>query len=277
MTQDQFDKKYHRDYYLRNVSKHATESAPEIAAGIMEIFHPQSVVDIGCGAGDLLAFLRDHYKLKVSGFERAKAAIALAREKNIEVRQFDIEEKVFAPSPGYDVAICMEVAEHVSYGAADFLVWQLSRLAEQIIFTAAPPGQGGNGHVNEQPRQYWIEKFEKQGRIYDSYATHYLIRKWKNSGTVTSWYWKNLMIFRKQKSEYFRTATQKRTICEVLREIWDIHPDEKTRTLLQEAEDMAKRMALKLLQYNKEVFRDWWEENPDYEADLNRRLEERLR
>ena len=277
MNQDQFDKKYHRDYYLRNVSKHAVESAPEIAAGIMEIFSPQSVVDIGCGAGDLIAYMRDHYKITVSGFERSKEAITLAKEKNIQIKHFNIEDKIFNPSKGFDVAICMEVAEHVAADAADFLVWQLSRLAEQIIFTAAPTGQGGNNHVNEQPRQYWIEKFESQGRVYDSYITHYLIRKWKNSGTVTSWYWKNLMIFRKQKSEYFRTATKQRTICEVMREIGDIHKDEPTRTLLREAEDMAKRMAKKLLQYNKEVFRDWWGENPDYEADLNRRMEERLR
>lgn len=276
MNQAQFDRKYHRDYYINNVSKRASESAPEMAAGIMEIFHPQSVVDVGCGAGDLIDHLRRRHGTKVLGLERATAAIEMARDKGLVIQQFNLEKDPYPLSGSFDLAICIEVAEHVDSEAADRVVLYLSQFAEQILFTAAFPGQGGNGHVNEQLPHYWIEKFEAQGRIYDSFTTHYLMRRWKNSGAVTSWYWRNLMVFRKQKSEYFRTATRQRTICEVLREVWDIHSDELTRALLREAEDMAKRMARKLLQYNKEVFRDWWEENPDYEADLRRRMKERL-
>jgi hypothetical protein len=74
-------------------------------------------------------------------------------------------------------------------------------------------------------------------------------------------------------------VSKKRTICEVLREINDLHQtgsedDEKVRELLREAQDMGKRMSRKLLHYNKEVFKDWWEENQDYEADLRRRMDE---
>ena len=29
-----------------------------------------------------------------------------------------------------------------------------------MVFTVAQPGQGGKGHINEQPLNYWIEKFE---------------------------------------------------------------------------------------------------------------------
>lgn len=74
------------------------------------------------------------------------------------------------------------------------------------------------------------------------------------------------------------TAHRQRTICEVLREINDLHQgpevqDLRTRVLLKEAHDMAKRMARKLYEYNKEAFAGWWAENPDYEADLRRRTE----
>lgn len=68
-----------------------------------------------------------------------------------------------------------------------------------------------------------------------------------------------------------------RTLCEVLREINDLHQeqkpkDRKTRKLLCEAEDMAKRMAFKLKEYNKHYDAGWWKDNPDYEKDLDRRL-----
>ncbi len=72
-----------------------------------------------------------------------------------------------------------------------------------------------------------------------------------------------------------RGACEKRTICEVLREINDklqgtqLHPSVLPK--LVEAESMAKRMSKKLEEYNKNIFADWWAKNPDYEADLKRR------
>lgn len=78
-------------------------------------------------------------------------------------------------------------------------------------------------------------------------------------------------------------ACRMRTICEVLREIADLHQpvsicsspemlNMRTRALLREAQTMAKKMARKLLEYNKKEFEDWWAANPDYEADLRRRM-----
>jgi len=63
----------------------------------------------------------------------------------------------------------------------------------------------------------------------------------------------------------------------VLREINDMHQgdtqvDLDTRAKVREAVDMAKRMDRKLKEYNKEYDAGWWEANPDYEADLERRL-----
>lgn len=271
MTQERFDRKYHRGYYERNVSRRASASAPEMAAGIMDLFAPESLVDIGCGAGDLIAYLHDHYGVRVAGLERAAAAIEMAREKNLEVRQFDIETQVTPAYTGADVAVCMEVAEHVSGEASDFLVRLICDISEQILFTAAPPGQPGNGHINCQPREFWIKLFDRHGRIYDNYATRKLSQTWSKSGRVTSWYWRNLMIFRKLEGENLHTAARMRTICEVLREIHDVHPDKATRALVVEAGNMAKKMARKLVQYNKKEFPQWWEVNGDFEEDLRRR------
>lgn len=72
-------------------------------------------------------------------------------------------------------------------------------------------------------------------------------------------------------------ACTARTVCEVLREINDLHQgpskaDKITRTLLCEAERMCKRMSLKLKEYNKKYDAGWWEANPDYEKDLDKRL-----
>lgn len=74
-----------------------------------------------------------------------------------------------------------------------------------------------------------------------------------------------------------RDASNAITICEVLRRINDLNQgdskrEKMTRKLLAEAERMAKKMSLKLLEYNKEVFTNYWEENKNKEEDLKKRM-----
>lgn len=74
-----------------------------------------------------------------------------------------------------------------------------------------------------------------------------------------------------------RGSSKHYTICEVLREINDLHQeqtehDKIIRNKLALAEKMAKKMSYKLKEYNKNIYNDWWEKNRDYENDLNRRL-----
>ena len=75
-----------------------------------------------------------------------------------------------------------------------------------------------------------------------------------------------------------RTSNKLRTICEVLREINDLHQgdtavDAETRGKLVEAEDMAKRMDTKLLKYAKRYHKTFFAEKPDYEPALKKRME----
>lgn len=72
-----------------------------------------------------------------------------------------------------------------------------------------------------------------------------------------------------------RFANNKRTVCEVLRDINDLCQDEnqtEIRKLLYEAEYMCKRMALKLKEYNKDWDAEWWAANPEYEKKLDERM-----
>jgi hypothetical protein len=74
-----------------------------------------------------------------------------------------------------------------------------------------------------------------------------------------------------------RDASHKITICEILRDINDLHQsneehDKRVRRLLFTAEKMAKKMSFKLLEYNQEIFVDWWKDNQEYEKKLKQRL-----
>ncbi len=77
------------------------------------------------------------------------------------------------------------------------------------------------------------------------------------------------------------TVSPHRTICEVLRELWDLSEvaDEDLREEMQarivDAYIMAKNMGRKLREYKHQWPEDFWQANSDYEEDLRRRSERR--
>jgi len=100
------------------------------------------------------------------------------------------------PNAPYCLATSLEVAEHISAVLADAFVRYFENLAETIIFTAAQPGQGGTGHINEQPREHWISKFASIGFPLDEALTIAFVDRLRHGGAFPYLY-KNLSIFRK--------------------------------------------------------------------------------
>ncbi|HUC38088.1 MAG TPA: hypothetical protein VMR97_13320 [Acidimicrobiales bacterium] len=74
-------------------------------------------------------------------------------------RSIDLQET-------YDLALCFEIAEHLPASRAESFVADLSRLAPIVAFSAAIPGQGGTGHLNEQWPEYWERLFSRVGYLF---------------------------------------------------------------------------------------------------------------
>ena len=191
------DEIYDADYYDDVVDRYMRNSAPHIADSIIRDFAPATVVDVGCGSGLLLQALQVR-GARCQGFEYSQAGIDVCRSRGVDVTPFDIEND---PPPGIraDLAISTEVAEHLPASCADRLVDFLTAIADQLAFTAAEPtgGPPGTDHVNEQPRAYWIEKFEKRGFDLDQNTASRWQREWEESG-VTACYSNTIMVFRRR-------------------------------------------------------------------------------
>jgi SAM-dependent methyltransferase len=173
------DELYDAEYFRRCDADMAT-SGPAIAASLMARYSPTSVLDVGCGPGSILAGFRD-LGVRVAGLEYSEPALAMSRAKGLDVRKFDLESE----GPGLEVTepahlvVSTEVAEHLPAECADRYVALLCRHARRwIVVTAATPGQGGTDHVNEQPFDYWIAKFQAAGATYDAEATTALRADW---------------------------------------------------------------------------------------------------
>lgn len=175
----------------------ARTNAPKFADAVLAEFpNLCSLADVGCGTGNFAAEFQRR-GLRVVGCEYANRARGRARRNGIEVFEFDLSRQVQTPlGSGYDLAICLEVAEHVPQYLADELVKYLVSTSNLVVFTAAQPGQGGHGHVNEQPQSYWSAKFFTQGFYVDEMATARIVNRLRELNAF--WYLsENLLVFRR--------------------------------------------------------------------------------
>jgi hypothetical protein len=119
---------------------------------------------------------------------------------HVERRMLEIPEECFVPvdltrpfrlDREFDLALSLEVAEHLPPASAEPFVDSLAALAPAILFSAAIPFQSGTHHVNEQWPEYWVERFARHG-----YAAIDCIRQrvWDNPD-VEWWYAQNTLLF----------------------------------------------------------------------------------
>jgi SAM-dependent methyltransferase len=187
---------YSPKYYQTLVEPYARKSVPQMAKSIVETFYPGSAVDVGCGSGALLVELRKLGVRRLLGLDASEAGLDIARARSLDVRKFDITSDRWSGKDRFDIAISMETAEHLPKSAADRYVELLCSLAPVVIFTAAHPGQGGIGHLNEQPPEYWTELFKAHG----FQPSHETVADWQSAWTaagVANFYTRNLMIFQR--------------------------------------------------------------------------------
>jgi SAM-dependent methyltransferase len=141
----------HRDLAGKLDAPNAT-SARVILKIVREYVEVGSMLDVGCGAGTWLRVARE---LGISDTVGIDASWSEAEIK------LDLEQP-FALGRRFDLVVSLEVAEHLSERAAEGFVGSLVKHGQAVLFSAAIPGQGGTGHINEQFPAYWVERFKRR-------------------------------------------------------------------------------------------------------------------
>lgn len=131
---------------------------------IMAMLPIASVVDVGCGLGTWLKVFKGQGVKRVLGIESTSTVAEYLTATDIEIVNHDLTQPL-SLEDRFDLALCLEVAEHLEEAAADTLVATLTGLSDHILFSAAIPNQGGQNHVNEQWPDYWQKKFQQAGYL----------------------------------------------------------------------------------------------------------------
>lgn len=178
--------------YIHQESVHNFISPKEVVPEILNLINPQSVVDVGCGTGTWLKIFQDLGIEDILGIDGDYVDLSLLKIEEKFFATFDLEKKM-SLNKKFDLALSLEVAEHLSFESSDIFVKTLCDLSDTIVFSAAIPNQGGQNHINEQVPKYWIKKFENEGfMLFDVLRPIF----WDNQN-VDSWYRQNMLLFTK--------------------------------------------------------------------------------
>lgn len=165
-------------------------SALVLVPMLMEWFGPRSVIDLGCGIGEWLATFARAGVAEIRGVDgdyvdRAQLAIP---EEAFQTHDFAAP---YRPGRRYDLAMSLEVAEHLEEAQGEALVGSLVASADVVVFSAAPPHQAGVRHINRQWPPYWSRLFKRHG-----YAAIDVLRPriWTDT-RVDWWYRQNSVIY----------------------------------------------------------------------------------
>jgi SAM-dependent methyltransferase len=181
----------------RGFHKGALEAAPKFAKAVTELFPTvKTVADVGCGTG-VFSLRFNELGLKATACEYSPRGRRWARAQGVTCHEFDVsKDDSGMPGGPYDLAFSLEVAEHVPAALAQQFVNYLAGSSSLVVFTAAFPGQGGIGHINEQPQQYWISRFEARGFRHDREMSATLAQRLRELGSP-HYHSTNMMVFRK--------------------------------------------------------------------------------
>jgi len=183
--------------YFRAINEEETRQAQRLADFIVKRYSPGSIVDMGCATG---LYLKPFFQknIRILGIDNCPVAldksVRQVPKKYLQLANLTKSLKV----PKADLLLCLETLEHIEEKHADQVVKNLCLASDLLIVTAAPPGQAGVGHLNCQPKEYWIKKFAKHGFIRDETDEETIVNFIKG-GYHLGWLPQNVMIFRKKK------------------------------------------------------------------------------
>jgi SAM-dependent methyltransferase len=183
------------DLHADEWSTYCYSGASRVLPLVLKAVPARSLVDVGCGPGLWLRAAKELGVMDLAGVEGPWAKewfeqnAGLSRDE-FQLVQQDLEQRIVV-GRRFDLAISLEVAEHLTPQRAETFVQDLCSLAPHILFSAAIPGQGGLDHKNEQLLSWWSELF---GRL-DYGPLDFLRPQIWSDAAIPAFYRQNTILF----------------------------------------------------------------------------------
>ncbi len=180
---------YSKNFY-RTRHQDTKYAAHKILSILKNILPLRSIVDFGCGTGTWLLAAENLGFKELEGYEGNWLNKSMYKCNKATLTTHNLEDKINTIKR-YDIALSLEVAEHLSAKRAHSFVEELCNIANIVLFSAAIPGQGGTHHINEQWQSYWVKKFNE-----NNFSAYDVVRpKIWNDPKISFWYKQNILLF----------------------------------------------------------------------------------
>ncbi|CAE7421230.1 unnamed protein product [Symbiodinium necroappetens] len=168
-------------------------------------FAKSSVLEFGAGCGCYTSYLRD-----VAHAESVTAYDGIPNIRNLTrglVSEADLTVNLSSLIRAHDWTLCTEVTEHIPGEFEQTALANIVRPARcGVLLSWAVPGQGGQGHVNEQWNEYVVYRMQSFGLYFDLESSLNL-----RAAADTHWFKRTLMLFRRPESPARCRESQKST------------------------------------------------------------------
>ncbi|HAL92174.1 MAG TPA: hypothetical protein DCM68_04025 [Verrucomicrobia bacterium] len=183
--------KGYESYFYSNRYEGTAQAASRILDLVLPRIPPvRSALDVGCGVGAWLSVLQERGVGDIVGIDGAWVDEKLLRIPADKFRRADLSGPLKLERR-FDLAISLEVAEHLPASRAQGFVEELAAASDFVLFSAAIPFQGGYHHVNEQWQSYWADLFARRGHAVRDWVRP---RLWEDK-SIPVWYRENLLLF----------------------------------------------------------------------------------
>ena len=198
----------YNDQFYKSLTEGSYNSAKPFVSILSSLsINPKKVVDVGCGRGPWLKAFSDSGTKELVGIDGDWVRQEDMLDKKIEFHSIDLSSTTIENpiNKKFDLAMSLEVAEHLKPEQAIPFVNYLIGFSDTILFSAAFSGQGGTDHVNERPHTYWAKVFISNGYLpYDLFRS----KVWENQ-EIDVWYRQNTFLYLKKNSKFEKIFKEK--------------------------------------------------------------------
>ena len=157
---------------------------------VRTILPVSSVLDVGCAYGTWLKAWGEGGAADLVGIDGPWVDVNHLQIPATSFVSRNLEESIDLQRR-FDLVQSLEVAEHLPAACAATFIASLVAHSDAVLFSAAPPGQGGEGHVNEQPYEYWRRLFANRGFV----AIDCLRPLLAQDPSISPWYRYNTLLY----------------------------------------------------------------------------------
>lgn len=154
--------------WMAHVAKTNRHIHLAVAEGIVKVIKPMSVLDVGCGPCGVANRLHE-LGVPVVAIDGSRASEACATP-GVTWQHWEAGQGPYCCQDRVDVVASTEFLEHVRPEwepyAVDTIAVNCLRVA--VITASDDPGRNPEtNHVNAQPKDYWLKRFEPLGLVRD--------------------------------------------------------------------------------------------------------------